>query len=296
MNRKLKSTLGLLALLLIIAAAGGIYIFAFQNSKIKKQHARLTELNSQVLDQNALNIQLKDAEYRVTKIDSALAARKYNIPKQINPIKFFNFINNRTYAFDPLSKINMEFVEKKQDKEFSVFTYKVDGSSEFSDFYRLIYAIEQSRELKKIKQFSASSVVVADKDQNPNFFVKFTLNSDVYFADNDKYITSDSLENNLTLGSAYDVFFPLIRNEIPPNIDNLLDAQNAKLLALVPEGAFLIGSNGENYLLLEGDPIYLGYLTKIDYDKKMVQFIVNKGGIIEKVNLYLEQETQKNKR
>jgi len=62
-------------------------------------------------------------------------------------------------------------------------------------------------------------------------------------------------------------------------------------LALIPEGAFLSDSKGNTYLLWEGEQVYLGYLTKIDYDNSKVSFILNKGGIIEKVELSLETET-----
>ena len=97
-------------------------------------------------------------------------------------------------------------------------------------------------------------------------------------------------------GSIYDVFYPLIRNQIPPNVDNLLDVQGAKLLALVPEGAFLSDSKGNTYLLWEGQKVYLGYLTKIDYDHNKVSFIINKGGIIENVDLTLEKENDNKKK
>jgi hypothetical protein len=40
-------------------------------------------------------------------------------------------------------------------------------------------------------------------------------------------------------------------------------------------------------LVWEGEQVYLGYLTKIDYDNNSVSFILNKGGIIEKVTLEL---------
>jgi hypothetical protein len=69
-----------------------------------------------------------------------------------------------------------------------------------------------------------------------------------------------------------------------------LDVQGAKLLALIPEGAFLSDSKGNTYLLWEGQQVYLGYLTKIDYDHNTVSFILNKGGIIEKTDLTLEKE------
>jgi len=55
----------------------------------------------------------------------------------------------------------------------------------------------------------------------------------------------------LLLRPLYDAFYPLIRNEIPPNVDNLLDVQGAKLLALIPEGAFVADTKGNTYLVWE---------------------------------------------
>jgi hypothetical protein len=86
----------------------------------------------------------------------------------------------------------------------------------------------------------------------------------------------------------YDVVFPLIRKEIPPNTDNLLDVQTAQLLALLPEGAFLSGNSDSTYVLNKGDKVYLGYVTEVDHKKNEVKFILNKGGIIEKVSLGIE--------
>lgn len=49
-------------------------------------------------------------------------------------------------------------------------------------------------------------------------------------------------------------------------------------------------AGGNTFLLWEGEPVYLGYLTSIDYKNKKVKFIINRGGVIEKVDLYLEKE------
>ena len=121
------------------------------------------------------------------------------------------------------------------------------------------------------------------------------MNVDVYFSSNNRFASSEIKENDITTGPIYDIFYPLIRNELPPNLDNLLDVQGARLLALIPEGAFLADSKGNTYLLWEGEKVYLGYLTKIDYENNRVSFILNKGGIIEKVDLSLEKE-QPNKK
>jgi len=132
--------------------------------------------------------------------------------------------------------------------------------------------------------------VVTDKLGNPNFLVGFTMNVGTYFSSTDRFITASLVENNLSTSPVYDAFYPVIRNEITPNFDMLLDVQGAKLLALIPEGAFLADNKGNTYLIWEGESVYLGYLTKIDYERNKVSFILNKGGIIEKIELELEKE------
>lgn len=290
MNRKLKSTLGLVALLVFILTAGAIYIFVVQNGKIKSKTAKIKELSSHDLDQQMLLTQYQDAQNRVAKIDSALAARKYNIPQDIKELNFFDFLNKISGNFSELTKIDVEFVEHKKDKEFFIYQYKLTGSADYNDLYQLIYSIEQSKELKKIKSAQLSNMVFTDADGIPNFLVSYTLVVDVYYADNNRFSTASLVENNLGSRALYDAFYPLIRTAIAPNIDKLLDVQSAKLLAIVPEGAFLTDASGESFLLVEGDQVYLGYLTKIDYDHNKASFVLNKGGIIERVTLNLEKE------
>lgn len=295
MNRKIKSTLGLVALLIFILVAGGIFVFVIQKGKVKSRTLKLNQLNSQALNQDMLNKKYLDVQRRVSVIDSALAARKYNVPKDIDQLHFYNFVNDKSGNFVGLSMVNAEYVEKKTEKEFTYYEYKLSGTADYNDLYKLIYAIEESRELKKIKQITFSNQVVTDEDKIPSFMVNFTLIADVYFTNTSKYITANSIENDLGTGTLYDAFFPLIRNDIPPNLDNLCEVQGAKLLAIIPEGAFVADVKGGTFLLTEGDPVYLGYLTKIDTQNNKVTFILNKGGIIEKLTLQLEPEyIQKN--
>jgi hypothetical protein len=291
MNRKVKSTLGLVALLIFILAAGGIYIFIFQNGKIKNMNAELKKLKANGYNTEQLTAQYKEMEAREAVLDSVLAARKFNIPQNLSSINFFNFTNVISTGFDPdKTHLNVEYVEQKPEKEFFYYVYKLSGVGTFENVHQLIYAIEKSKELKKVLGLSLSSTVQTDKEGVPNFLVNFTMNVDVYYSSNNRFASSKIKENDITSGPIYDIFYPLIRNELPPNLDNLLDVQGARLLALIPEGAFLADSKGNTFLLWEGEQVYLGYLTKIDYENNRVSFILNKGGIIEKVDLSLEKE------
>ena len=295
MNKKLRSTLSLVGLLLLIVIVSGVYVFVFQRGKLNQKKNKLEELRASNYNTQQLAQQYKDLLKRSTVLDSILAARKFNIPQNLSQIKFYDFINNVSAPYSDESQVDVEFVERKQDKDFFYYDYKLSGKAPYKDLYNLIYAIEHSKELKKITNIALNNLVVTDKDGVPDFLVGFTMNVGVYFSNNDRFATAKLVENNLRTTTTYDAFYPDIRNQIPPNIDNLLDVQGAKLLALIPEGAFVADNKGNTYLVYEGEQVYLGYLTKIDYDKNTVNFILNKGGIIEKVQLALEKEKTKDK-
>jgi len=292
MNKKLRSTLSLVALLLLILLISGIYIFSFQRSAISEKKIKLEDLDANSYDPVELAARYDELTIRSAILDSVLSRRKFNIPKDLSSIKFYNFVNGIVSNFSEYTQVNVEFQNQLQDKEFSVYEYKLSGSGFYNEIFQLIYSIEHSKELKKVTTLSAGNLIKTDKESMPMFLVNFELNTQVYFSNDSRFAPKEFVENDLRTGPIYDAFYPLIRNEIPPNVDELLDVQEARLLALIPEGAFIADSHGNTYLVWEGEQVYLGYLTKIDYENNIVNFILNKGGIIERINLGLENEKQ----
>ena len=292
MNKKLISTLSVLALLIIILVAGGIYIFIVQRGDISERQEKLDELNKNVYDPVELDNRYQELERRSAELDSILANREFNIPQNISSIKFYTYVNNIVANFPNETTVNVEYLRQAPDKEFFFHEYKLSGSGNYNDVYKMVYAIEQSKELKKINKVSLTNLVKTDGEV-PLFLVNFELIAQVYYSSDNRFAPAEYVENNLATGPIYDAFYPLIRNEIPPNIDNLLDVQGARLLALIPEGAFVADTKGNTYLVWEGEQVYLGYLTKIDYDNNTVSFILNKGGIIEQVTLQLDRNLNK---
>ncbi|MCO6447315.1 MAG: hypothetical protein J5I67_06680 [Ignavibacterium album] len=289
MNKKLRSTLVLLALLLIILIAGGSYLYFVQGKDLNKKRDNLKELQAKALDPQELLAQYQDLLEKSNKLDSILANREFNIPQNLSSIKFYNFVNNITNGFSDKAQVNIEYIEQKQEKEFFYHDYKLTGFGYFNEVYNLIYAIENSKELKKVTNINLGNLVQTKEGENPVYLVNFTVNARTYFSRDNRFAPATFVENNLSSPTLYDGFYPLIRNEIPPNIDELLDVQGATLLALIPEGAFIADSKGNTFLIWEGEQVYLGYLTKIDYQNSRVSFILNKGGIIEKVDLQLDR-------
>jgi hypothetical protein len=293
MNRKLKNTFVLIALLLVIVLGGGFYLFVVQKNKIEEREAKLAELSSNRYDIDELNFRYAQLLDRAAVLDSVLAARKFNIPANISSIKFYDFITEASMNFTPSTRLDVEYITIGQDRDFYYYEYKISGGGTYLDLFRLLYAVEHSKELKKVTTLALNNLVTTDKKDMPLFHVSFSMTVFVYYTDTDRFITSSMVENDLTAPIKYDPFYPLIRNEIPPNVDQLLDVQGSKLLALIPEGAFFADSRGNTYLLWEGEQVYLGYLTNIDYKNNKVSFILNKGGIIEKAELHLEKSQAK---
>ena len=293
MNRKLKNTLGIIGLMVFLLLAGGIFIFVFQRGKLNEKKKKLQELESVNYNTSQLNLQLQELEKKASTLDSVLSARKFNIPQDLSSIKFYNFINIISVGFSPNTQIDVEFIDQKKDKQFYSFEYKITGNGPYNDIYKLIYSIEQSKELKKIRTLTLTNQISTNKEGIPNFVVNFSANVDVFFSMDNRFTTSTFVENNLFTELKRDAFYPLIRTQIPPNIDELLDVQGAKLLALIPEGAFLADTKGNTYLLWEGEQVYLGYLTKIDYEHNSASFVLNKGGIIERVEIGIDKEVNK---
>lgn len=289
MSKKLRSTLSLIALLLLIMIIGGIYIFVIQGGKISDREEKLKVLNEKAYDPVELQAKYEEVKKRSAVLDSILSSRKFNIPKDLSSIKFYNFVNNVISDFSEHTQVNIEFEGQNTDRDFFYYQYKLTGSGFFNEVYKLIYSIEQSKELKKLSGLTLGNLIKTDSDGIPLFLVNFEMNAQVYFSSDRRFAPEQSVENNLHTGPIYDAFYPLIRNEIEPNVDELLDVQGAKLLALIPEGAFIADTHGSTYLVWEGEQVYLGYLTKIDYENNTVGFILNKGGIIERVTLDLER-------
>lgn len=294
MNRKLTSTLLLLGILVLIIISGGTYTYYFQENDIAEKQKKLDELTINAYDTEDLKVQLADLKVKVAELDSILALRKYIIPVSLPQSDFFKFVNNVSSQFSELSHVNVEFQGSTDPTDFYSYIYAIKGTAEFSDLFKLLYAIEQSKELKKIIDGELTNFVEVDNEGIPHYLVSYSFKVLVYYSDTDTYASAQYKENSLKSNSLYNIFFPLIRDEIPPNVNDLLDVQTAQLLALIPDGAYVADAGGNTHLLWEGDEVYLGYLTKIDYNTNEVKFVLNKGGVIEKITLKLEQNLAEN--
>jgi hypothetical protein len=293
MSRKIKTILAVLMIFLVITVSGGIYAWGIQGGEIRERDSQLERLRESFSSVEVLQNQLKNVEERVSSVDSLLFSGRFTIPKNLSQSRFFDFIDSYSSDYSQQTFTNTEFLSRGIENEFNYYLYKVSGNGAFENVYGLVYAIEHSKELKKVEKAVINSTSSVDAKGIPHYLSRFEMEVKVYFASSDQYAAATYKENELGTSKMYDAFFPLIRNEIRPNVNNLTDVENAMLISIVPQGAFIADTKGNTILMKKGDQVYLGYLMDIDYDRETVTFVLNKGGIIEYKTLKMGQLDKK---
>ncbi len=292
MSQKTKNSLLIFILFLILTAAGGSYIYFFQKDKIKIKKAKLEKMRASYSSMEALQNKLNLAEVKVAKIDSALSERKFIIPSELTQEKFYEFVDNNFKDIPDFKYINIDYKGEFSENLIKYHKYNLEGVGYFESVYRLVYAIEHSKELKKIESGQIEGTTSVTKSGNARYLVKFEFEVKIYFAENDKFSSIVYAENIMSPRNLYDAFYPLIRDQIQANNSNLPDVQDAQLLFLYPDGAFIKDKKGNTFLLKEGDRVYLGYTTEINQKEQSISFILNKGGIVENYTLKVDSKTK----
>jgi hypothetical protein len=288
MSHQTRNTVILLILFFFIAIGGGYYILIHQPKDIKAKIDQLNELNQTFTDTKALGVIYDSLSRESERIDSILFNRTKAIPFRESMTDTYNDIIRISKHFSQYTRMDIEFEQTESAGAASIDLFNLSGQGDFIDVFKLLYELEKSKKLYKIKSVNLKNATLTKGSGEILYQVLFNIKLESYFT-TDKNL---ALNYEETVDKKYhlisDYFYPLITPEIPPNYDELLEVEGASLLAIIPDGVFIMDKNGNSYTLNEGDPVYLGYLTKIDYDRQKCEFTLNRGGIVEKIILELK--------
>jgi hypothetical protein len=281
MNRKTKNFIILLVIFVLITSIGGFYSISVQGEDLSIKEEKLNILRADYASVELIKTKLQEIEERVLLVDSLLFTGKFIIPKDLSQSQFFDFVESYSNDKGLYSYTNTEFDGQNIEMGINYYTYKVSGRMNYNDVYGLIYAIEQSKELKKIVKANLKGINKVSKKGGPSFLIEFLLEVRVYSSSNDQFAAVNFEENNLIPEHIKDAYYPIIKVSIKPNKSNLPDIQDGYLMSLVPQGAYITDSDGNTKLMQKGDKVYLGHLAEIDHDNQTVTFMLNKGGLVE---------------
>jgi hypothetical protein len=283
----LRNSIVLGALLLIVLGIG-TYIRVFnlpaQEASIDKEIKRIDEEL-----QNTPNLvnQFNDLSTTLAETEKRWENRNKDIP----PVD----VTAQTYAyFSRLIdlggevKLDMVYTGAQNRGNYGFNVYNLKGEAPFENFYRFFWYLENGRKLYKVQTLNVRGIEVVPKqgDEEPaGILVTFEANVQAFYSSVPE-LSSSLGERSITPNVlTTDPFAPVISVGIPPNTRELVEIERSDLKAVIPGKAFVLDQDNEIRTLEEGDEVYLGYVTRIVPEEGRLEATLNKGGIIERVEL-----------
>jgi hypothetical protein len=282
---KIRNSIVLAVLLLIIIGIG-TYIRAFNLPKKAKQiEKQIAQIDEELQNTPNLVNQFND----LSALLSDTQKRWENRNKDIPPVD----ITSQSYAYFSrlidLSgevKLDMVFQGTQARTNYGFNVYNLRGEGSFDNLYRFIWYLENDRKLYKIQTIGLKGLEVAPTEKEEGkLLVTFNMIVHSYFSSVAE-LSSSLGERSLTPNSlTVDPFAPVISSGIPPNVRELVEIERSDLKAVIPGKAFVLDQRNTIQTLREGDEVYLGYITRLDPEGGRLEATLNRGGIIEKVEL-----------
>jgi len=284
--RSTYNTLLLLVCLLVIGGAGYYLTEVRQPEELQKIDDTIQLAK---MEQAAVSDLLVQQASSKEKAEASLAqwrSRYKEIPSELNTADMVLYLESLTRT--GFERFDIDLVGRTNKSEFSYYTFKVDALSTFAQMYRFVWHIENNRAFYRINNLKISHETIYKENTDTQLpkrydMVQFSFTLDAYFnAKNGIAAGEEELmevpDDLLPRSSArHDSFHPLVRTDLPPNDEQLLDIEKATLVSIVGNRA-IFESGDYSYIVTEGDRIYLGEVLNVDPRTATVRVQQNKGG------------------
>ncbi|MCH8927845.1 MAG: hypothetical protein IIB39_03920 [Candidatus Marinimicrobia bacterium] len=288
MSYALRNTLVLAAVLLVLGGLGWGWLNFTYGESLERLDIDLGKKEKRLME---LEIILADYDYMLDKLNQTLRRWEY-YPKTLLPensvhetYRYLETISNRRAAFN--YEFKLSGVTRSGDVIFA--NYQLKGSGNYRNINRFIQLLENSKPMYKIESLRLNRTAGGQDAKNE---VNITLNFKGMFVSGDKaeLIKDDDpfILSNVKFGTRFDPFKPFVLNILPPNRENLLVVERAKVIAILKGLAYIQDQRGNMLTIRVGDKVYLGLVEKINLKKSEVVFAMNRGGIFDRVVLKLE--------
>ena len=288
MSYAIRNTLVLTAVMLLFGGLGWGWLNFTYGDSLERLGENLVKRETRL---NQLEVVLADYDFMQDKLNQTLRRWEF-YPKTLLPeetvhetFRYLETISSQRSAFD--YEFKLSGISNSIDVIFA--NYQLKGSGNYRNINRFIQLLESSKPLYKIESLQLSRPAGG---KNAGTEVNVTINFKGMFVSGDKkdLIKEDDpfVLSSSKFGSRYDPFKPFILNKLPPNRENLLVVERAKVIAILKGLAYIQDQSGNMLTMRVSDKVYLGLIEKIDLKKSEVVFAMNRGGIFDRVVLKLE--------
>lgn len=283
----LRNTIILATLLVIILVIGFYFRFGVLPKKIDNADKEIKTIDVELQNTPDLINTYNQYSQLLVVTKQKWEGRNKDIPPVDVTGQTYDYFN-RTIDKSGEVKLDMLYQGIRNYKNYGFNTYNLKGEAPFENLYKFIWYIENSRLLYKIRNINLKGIELKEKESGETkLMVTYEITLEAYFSSIPELYSSSGERKLVAAALVSNPFEPLILRDLPANTEDLLEIERSDLKAVVPGKAFVVDQNNKMRTLSEGDEVYLGYVTKIDPVLGRIECTLNKGGIIEKIELYI---------
>ena len=285
MSYKARNSL-ILGILVFLVLGAGIYIRGFHlTAKAEKIETEIKRIDEELQNTPNLVNQFNNLSSTLEEARGRWENRSKDIPPEDISSQTYAYFSRLIDLSGPI-KLDMVFQGTEQKENYGYNMYNLKGEAPFDNWYRFVWYLENGRKLYKINSMKVRGIEIPPKDGEPGgFVVGYEMVVHAYFSTIPELASAPGERAIIPNRLAVDPFGPVIMADVPPNLDGLVEIERSDLKAVIPGKAFVLDQENTIRALSEGDEVYLGYVTRIIPEEGRIECTLNKGGIIEKVEL-----------
>jgi len=280
-----RNTIVLAILLVLVLIFGGYWTSIRQPNKIRLIEEEIKKVDTELLNSPDLLQQYNVVQTELEALEARWSQRTKDIPAEDITSQTNAYLNGVLFSSGRV-KADVQFIGTKQEQRFGWNTYSLKGEGPFYGIYRFIWSLENGRRLFKLSKLILRQAISRDPEYDqPYPVVEYDIEMKAYFTPLTELSSSIAWRDTSIVDLGHNPFWPLIRPDVPPNVEGLVEVDKAELKAIIPGKAFVSDHKGKVWELSVGDRVYMGYLSKISPEESKVEFVINRGGISETVVL-----------
>jgi hypothetical protein len=302
MSFKIRNTIVLAVVFVVITAGGLFYWLYIQPKQLKSTLAEIQKIEKELVD-------VPQTVAEVNQLTDQLADTKRAYDSRSKEIPAFD-ITSQTYAYmskgideagitgdNEFVRFNMTF---DQTKDFGAYGYNIyqltEGEAAFENLYKFVYYLENGSRLYKIAWINLDSKELVNLEtKETRKYLGFSMELHAYFTKVQELNTSLAAKSLTFTQSPFDPFDPIIVTALAGDApEGELDPKQMDVRAVLPGKAFVM-YKGEMMVLHLGDKVWRGFISRISPVDSKIEFTINEGGITKKIAKAMVFEKKKRK-
>lgn len=295
MSYKLRNIIVLGVLTFLVACAAGYLVLYHFPKKIKAEEKSITSIKKQIANLDGVEEEYKNIDKIIKEKEERLRNLNKRVVPAVTPSESYRYLIS-ILKYCGVLDFDMLYQGVKEGDRYSYNVYNIKGEGPFFKIYKFISYLEKGPLFYKIEKLTLRMVEEKDKETGVyQIILPFEMEIWALFANVPDLPPIRRTLASVRANRVTNPFYPFIYRNLPPNIDELPEVERAELKAILKDKILIADHQGKIHELVEGDKVYLGYLKSIDGEFNEANFILNKGGIIERFSLQMRFGEELNK-